>query len=177
MSDFFVELPLGHWRWVSKVPSSLREISINHLYSVLDRVFILARSLGSFRTTIYQYITTFKASNSRTRSRIIQSLNPLPSLSNHSLLCLSPGLALTITCRPNCKIQPTPQPHLLNRGSLRIRRGISGSDETPRFSQNRNASRDVPVSYEHRIPDTNAENTYHSQHPPSHQISKDPAAT
>jgi hypothetical protein len=97
-----------------------------------------------------------QTTNLRPRPRIIQSLNPLPRLPNHSLLCLSSRLSFTITRRSNRKIQPTPQPHLLNGGCLRIWRGISGSDETPCFPQNCNASRDVPVSHEHRIAELDA---------------------
>lgn len=98
-----------------------------------------------------------QTTNLRPRPRIIQPLNPLPRLPNHSLLRLSSRLTLTITRWSNRKIQPTPQSHLLNGGCLRIWRGISGSDETPCFPQNRNASRDVPVSHKHRIPELNAE--------------------
>lgn len=82
---------------------------------------------------------------SSSRSRVIQTFNPLPRLPNHPLLSLSTSLPLRITGRSNRQVKATPQSHLLNWICVRVLRGISGSNQATRFTQDAYPGRDVPM--------------------------------
>ena len=77
---------------------------------------------------------------------------------------------------PYSQIQSAPQPHIWNFCNVWILRRVGGSYQPPCFLENRDTGGHIPESINVVQSKRLRSMTYHSQQPPSHQMSNAPNA-